>query len=109
MHSSKQNFRQPAKGSEEGVFKLLRDKLFLNHYLKINVPVFIYQMGKVASKSVYRSLCHQYPGIVLHAHYFNPNHTDWRIRRLYHWAIVKMMPLNVISLTREPIGRNLSA
>ena len=42
------------------------------------------------------------------AHYFNSNHKDWRVRRLYHWIREGTRPLNVISLTREPIGRCVS-
>jgi len=112
MSYSKPIFFKPIKRAKKGLvgaIKLFRDKILFRYYLRKNTPVFIYQMGKVGSKSVFKSLCHQYSGIVLHAHYFNPNHTDWRVRRLYHWAIAKAMPLNVISLTREPISRNVSA
>jgi hypothetical protein len=109
MYSSKQNFYKPVRETKESILKLLRDKILFKHYLKKNIPVFIYQMGKVASKSVYKSLCDQYSGIVLHAHYFNANHTDWRVKRLFSWAINEAMPIDVISLTREPIGRNVSA
>lgn len=66
-------------------------------------------MGKVGSSSVKHSLSYQYSGVVLQAHYFNANHEDWRVRRLYHWVIEGGKPLNVITLTREPIGRNVSA
>jgi hypothetical protein len=89
--------------------KLLRNRLFFNRYLKNDIPVLVYQMGKVASSSVTKSLLRYYSGIVLQAHYFNPNHKDWRVRRLYQWVIEGGKPLNIISLTREPIGRNVSA
>jgi len=32
-----------------------------------------------------------------------------RVRRLHRWAIADARALNVISLTREPVGRNVSA
>jgi len=89
-------------------FRPLRDRIFFNRYLKNHTPVLVYQMGKVASSSVTRSLSRQYPGVVLQAHYFNPNHKNWRIRRLYHWVMEETGPLNVISLTRDPVGRNVS-
>jgi hypothetical protein len=77
--------------------------------LKRNTPVFIYQMGKVASSSVNFSLNRVYPGVVLHAHSFGPDHHEWRIRRLFERTVLEGNPLDIISLTREPIGRNISA
>ena len=72
-------------------------------------PVHVYQMGKVGSTSIYRSLSQQYPGAVLHTHSFSPNHENPNTGILRDWALVKKRPLKVISLTREPIGRNVSA
>ena len=116
MSYLKQIFLKPVKGAKKRVkrrvdrpYKLLRDKLFFKRYLKNNTPVLVYQMGKVGSSSVTRSLSRQYSGVVLQAHYFNSNHRDWRVRRLYRWVMQGVNPLNVISLTREPIGRNISA
>jgi len=77
--------------------------------LEQNIPVVIYQIGKVASSSVYFSLKQVYPGIFLYAHSFQPDHRDWQIRRLYKRVLVERKPLNIISLTREPVGRNVSA
>jgi hypothetical protein len=88
--------------------KPLQDRILYKLDLKNDIPVIIYQMGKVGSKSIFWSLSRQYPGVVLHAHYFTPDHTNWRIRRLYRWAIDEAKPLNLISLTREPIGRDVS-
>ena len=89
--------------------KLLRDKVFFKRDLKSDIPVLVYQMGKVGSSSVTNSLLRHYSGIVLQAHYFNSNHKDWRVGRLYRWVIEEDNPLRIISLTREPIGRNVSA
>lgn len=103
---------RPIKRAKKGVINSIRpfrDKMLFKHYLRKNTPVFVYQMGKVGSKSIYKSLYRQYSGVVLNAHHFNPNHADWRIRRLYHWVIDQEMPLNVISPIREPIARNVSA
>jgi hypothetical protein len=108
----KQIFYKPVKRVKKRVVRalqLLRDKLFFERYLKNNIPVLVYQMGKVASSSVTQSLRRYYSGVVLQAHYFNPNHKDWKVRRLYRWVMAGVMPLNVISLTRDPIGRNVSA
>ncbi|MDJ0578269.1 MAG: putative capsular polysaccharide synthesis family protein [Xenococcaceae cyanobacterium MO_234.B1] len=85
------------------------DQLYFERQLRRATPVLVYQMGKVGSSSIYRSLLKQYAGVVLHSHSFSLNHEAPKIRRLFHWAIVNARPLKVISLTREPIGRNVSA
>ncbi len=85
------------------------DQIYFQRKIRRASPVLVYQMGKVGSRSIYRSLLEQYAGVVLHSHGFSLNHEDPTIRRLYHWAIVNARPLNIISLTREPIGRNVSA
>jgi len=87
----------------------LKDKALIGQKLKKATPVIVYQMGKVGSSSVYRSLQRQYAGAVAHAHSFSPTHKDGRVRRLYQWTIREKHPLNVITLTREPIGRNVSS
>ena len=81
----------------------------LERQLRRATPVFVWQMGKVGSKSIYYSLLRQYPGAVLHAHRLSATHEEPEIRRLYRWAVVQKKPLDIISLTREPIGRNVSA
>jgi hypothetical protein len=104
-------FYKPVKRvTKKGVraLKLIWAKIFFERYLKNDTPILVYQMGKVASSSVAHSLKNHYSGVVLHAHYFNTKHKDWRVRRLYHWVMKGAGPLNVISLTREPIGRNVS-
>jgi len=72
-------------------------------------PIFVFQMGKVGSSSIYKSLLAQYPGLVAHAHIFSADHKSPRVRRLYFWAIKGGRPLKIISLTREPMARNVSA
>ncbi|MGF1583383.1 MAG: putative capsular polysaccharide synthesis family protein [Gemmataceae bacterium] len=72
-------------------------------------PVLIYQMGKVASSSIYKSLVSSYPGIVLRSHHFGPTVDDWKVRHLYRCFERGSLSLKVISLVREPVGRNVSA
>ena len=66
-------------------------------------------MGKVGSMFIYCSLREQYDGLVLHAHKFSEDDRRADIRALHRWAIRDSKPLNVISLTRDPIAKNLSA
>jgi hypothetical protein len=91
------------------LFLTLRERAVFDRRLSQATPIFIYQMGKVASTSIYHSLSRLYPGVVLHAHDFSAAHEDWRIRRLYRSVLSRKRPLNIISLIREPIGRNVSA
>jgi len=72
-------------------------------------PVIVYTMGKVASKSIYNSLQQQYDGVVLFSHSIYENHDDWKIDYIYKWATRDNRPIRIISLTREPISRNISA
>lgn len=77
--------------------------------LRRGTPVLVFQMGKVGSLSVQVSLSQQYAGAVVHTHRFFAEHHDAQVRRLHRWAFAQARPLNVISLTREPVGRNVSA
>lgn len=87
-------------------------------------PVVIYQMGKVGSTSIYASL--KSAGVdALHVHRINPDNIE-SLRRtraavgiaspgeglgklLFKEIEKDARPLKFISLTREPIGRNISA
>lgn len=111
MSYLKQNCHKPVQREIKRfvrALKRLRDKILFKRYLKSDIPVLVYQMGKVASASVTKSLLRYYPGVVLKAHYFDPDHKDWRVGRLYRWVIEGANPIRIISLTREPIGRNVS-
>ncbi len=77
--------------------------------LKRNTPVFVYQMGKVASSSIYSSIKKQYAGLVFHDHNFGENSLSKEVFQLYSHYQNKNFPIKIISLVREPIGRNLSA
>lgn len=90
-------------------FRHFLEEVLFDHKLRRATPIFVFQMGKVGSVSIYNSLSKLYPGVVLHAHSFSTNDKRWEIRRLYHWTISENRPLIIISFTREPIGRNVSA
>jgi len=75
--------------------------------LKKATPVIVYQMGKVGSSSIYDSLRKQYKGVVLHRHELEKS--DWQGQMLIELAMKQHKPLKIISLTREPVGRNISA
>ncbi len=69
-------------------------------------PVFIYQMGKVASSSIHHSLKKQYPGAVAHAHHIGSG--NWVSELFYKWFETGH-PIKIISPVRDPIGYNISA
>ncbi len=89
-------------------------------------PVVVYQMGKVGSRSVYDSLRSAGGIFVAHVHRMNPGTIaavaeQYRLsgRRaprgdvlgpsLYHHAVRRGRPLEVVTLVRDPVARNLSA
>lgn len=68
-------------------------------------------MGKVGSSTVYYSLKKQLKGrFILHAHDFTPKHRKLvKVRALYkHRRDYPERPLKIITLVRDPIGRNIS-
>jgi hypothetical protein len=73
------------------------------------IPVLVYQMGKVGSSSLGKSLYREYPGVSVNAHDFSASHNKWLVRRLYRAVMEEGSAVNIISLIREPIGRNVSA
>jgi hypothetical protein len=103
--------------------------VFLIKLKLVPSPIFVYTPAKVGSMSIYRSLLSQYKGVVVKGHYFfqtfeeGLNHgtprtsvrseqvEKWssQIIRLYKYAIKEKKELNVITLIREPISRNISA
>ena len=81
-------------------------RFFFKRKLNKATPVFVYQMGKVASSSIFASLTKQYPGPVGHAHHIGSD--NWMSELLYDWA-KSGKPLKIISPVREPIGKNISS
>ena len=94
------SFRKGGKNLRKNVKRLL-----LARRLHKETPVFIFQMGKVASSSIYHSLKQQYPGAVAHAHHIGND--NWSSILFYDW-FKSGKPLKIISPVREPIGRNIS-
>lgn len=68
-------------------------------------PILIYQMGKVGSTSILDSITSRWNGPVLHSHHLN----DPQEKYIYQNQYCKNKPFYLISLTREPISRNISA
>lgn len=90
-------------------FITTRNKKKFYGKIKSNVPILVYQMGKVASTSVYRSIRDQYKGQVLHIHKFYKTHERDYVRYLFEIYQKEKVDIKIISLIREPISRNISA
>lgn len=89
-----------------------RWKLGFCRRLRMHDPIFVYQMGKVASRSIYESLYKTYAGAFIHGHAFiYPDHTPGEVRELYRYLHSDKPPnrMYVISMTRDRIARNISA
>ena len=67
----------------------LIQRMSFKRRLKKYTPILIYQMGKVGSTSVYKSLLRYYPGIVIHTHGFSEDCDDQNTRILYDWVVNK--------------------
>jgi len=90
-------------------FQEIRNRVMFPVWLSRGTPLLVYQMGKVGSSSIGRSLARAYPGISVNAHDFSDDHPKWMVRRLYRAVMNDGVAVNIISLIREPIGRNVSA
>jgi hypothetical protein len=85
-----------------------------------NVIVFVYQMGKVASTSIYKSLL-KYGFCVFHAHVLNfPREKEEHLSKFFLKTIKfgrklrknifdSGLPVKIITMTRDPVARNISA
>jgi hypothetical protein len=103
-----QGLFRPARKLELGLQNIFLRNAFVEK-LHEEIPIIVYQMGKVASQTIYYSLKATYKGVVLHTHTFDNNDWNWKIRDLYKYSVIEKNPLKIISLTREPIARNISA
>ena len=101
--------RKIAPNSLRMLVRKLKAQLYFRYRIQRATPVLIYQMGKVGSSSIYRSLCRQYDGVVGHTHVSAPAHATPLVRLIFEWTVANSQPLKVISLTREPVGRNVSS
>lgn len=77
--------------------------------LRQRPPVFVYQMGKVGSTSIYNSLRKYYPGEVLHAHKFGTASDVGSIHRFYSVVRKEPLPVKIICPIRDPLSHNVSA
>ncbi|BAG03115.1 putative capsular polysaccharide synthesis family protein [Microcystis aeruginosa] len=106
-------------------------KLRFRLYATNQTPIIIYQMGKVGSSSVMKSLKKKAILPLFHVHFllknadnrsfYNPNvyeilsvklEREMLLRQgkfLYNKIIAPKKQVKIISLTREPIGRNVAA
>ena len=89
-----------------------------------NVPVIVYQMGKVGSMSIFESLQRTGLALLYHVHVLNPRHCPWVTERepsdpneheqkttgriVHQQIIVPKKRAKFITLVREPIARNIS-
>ena len=69
-------------------------------------PILVYQMGKVGSESITASIKNSVPNVCVHTHTFGDTPLA---REILFTHALQNQPLSVISLVREPIGRNISA
>lgn len=87
-----------------------KDGLLIDQKLKQAPPIFVFQMGKVASTAIYQMLAGSgYPGLVAHAHSFTPYHSSGPIRSLFRHINSEKPKVKIITLVREPVSRNISA
>lgn len=111
MDQEQQSFWPRIFGYPAHVRNWIRWKTGFCRRLRVREPVFIYQMGKVASQSVQKPLQKVYPGEVIHGHVFSPEYPQGEVKELYRYWEQRNRKLRmpIISLTREPVGRNVSA
>lgn len=89
--------------------KDLKRQICFKRKLKKYTPILIYQMGKVGSTSVYKSLLQYYQGVVIHTHGFSQDYDNPDTRVLYDWVMSQKNEMKIVSLVREPVARNISS
>jgi len=124
---SKKNYFLQNYKKIENYFCDMKDACFLG---KMKNPIIIYQMGKVGSSSIKNSLKSHGIDSVFHAHRINPDNIkavqkdnlehglklmlnsimyDIVGNRIYFKIVERNKKSKFITLTREPISRNISA
>lgn len=91
--------------------KAVRNALFepkVQLQLKLNQPVFIWTMGKVGSTSIAKAL-NQVKGLAVFTTHFMDDPAHPRSQVIYKHLIAPKIPLKIISLVRDPIGKNVSS
>ncbi|MCX6303969.1 MAG: sulfotransferase family 2 domain-containing protein [Bacteroidetes bacterium] len=59
------------------------------------------------NESILSEFSFLYSGVILQTNYFHPRNTDWRIRRLFRYAMVGKGPLKIVTLVSEPVSENV--
>ena len=92
-------------------------------YILRQVPILVFQMGKVGSSSILTSLLDHGLSFTIHIHRLNPKNIDARAktvndvlqtshldseRWIYHNITQSNKPVKYITLVREPLGRAMS-
>lgn len=92
-------------------------------YIMRQVPILVFQMGKVGSSSILTSLLDHGLPFTIHIHRLNPENIDARARTvddmlqashleserwIYHNITQSDKPVKYITLVREPLGRAMS-
>jgi hypothetical protein len=93
--------------------QFLKDIIESNKFktrIQKGTPVFVFQMGKVASSSIQYSINKYYNGYSVQAHKFSSDHHELNVRKLYqYYHSTSNQAIKIITLIREPISRNVSA
>lgn len=91
--------------------KAVRNALFepkVQLQVQRNQPVFIWSMGKVGSTSIAKAL-NSVKGVAVFTSHFMNDPAHPRSQVLYKHLIAPKIPLKIISLVRDPIGKNVSS
>lgn len=85
-----------------------RDLFNVKRRFSKNTPVFLYQMGKVASTALERSLRKAYNGSIFRTEILYEKHPNKSIRFLLQ-KLKENETVKIVSPIREPIGRNVAS
>ena len=119
-------FSEDSKTKAGWVQKIKEDlSFYVDLYVKGKVPIVVYQMGRVGSRSVRDALQLKGYDFVFHVHRMNPGNLkivrDEYLshnqpppkekvgRMLYRHVVLKQRPAKFVTLVREPVARNISA
>jgi hypothetical protein len=92
-----------------GLRPVVDEEANLRRRLDIAPPVLIYQMGKVGSSSLKKSLQPRWPGLIIHTHNMARDKESRADIKLVYDAVVRNGgPVLIITPVREPIGRFIS-
>ncbi len=106
-----QGFADKVKAFPSFLYRYTQWRLGFCRRLRSHEPIFIFQMGKVGSRSISDVLARQYKGAVIHGHAFSQFYPQGEVKELYRYVHGPKPPARIamISPIREPIARNISA